>query len=195
MKTPRITHAVGHIDDDLIDGAANASKTVKKKSWIKWTSAVAACLVVIFMATFFIQYIPTEYNLNYSYEGDNGEETYIASKSVWIYYVDNGKIERERVKLPCTAQNVFITWKHLNNIADDVKLLDCKIISNGSESTSEFEGEGVVNYEQGDYFILNITVTANLQSHKNYDELVKSLEKSMTEYSNIDFDEVNVIFK
>ena len=147
------------------------------------------------MATFFVQYIPTEYNLNYSYEGDNGEEKYIASKSVWIYYVDNGKIERERVKLPCTAQNVFITWKHLNNIADDVKLLDCKIISNGSESTSEFEGEGVVNYEQGDYFILNITVTANLQSHKNYVELVKSLEKSMTEYSNIDFDEVNVTFK
>ena len=48
MKTPRITHAVGHIDDDLINGAANASKTVKKKSWIKWGS-IAACLAIFVM--------------------------------------------------------------------------------------------------------------------------------------------------
>ncbi len=49
MKTPRITHAVSHIDDDLINGAVNASKMVKKKSWIKWTS-VAACLAIFVMA-------------------------------------------------------------------------------------------------------------------------------------------------
>ena len=48
MKTPRITRAVGHIDDDLISGA-NASNTVKKKSWIKWTS-IAACLAIFVMA-------------------------------------------------------------------------------------------------------------------------------------------------
>ena len=47
MKTPRITHAVGHIDDDLISGA-NASKTVKKTSWIKWGS-IAACLAIFVM--------------------------------------------------------------------------------------------------------------------------------------------------
>ena len=47
MKTPRITHAVGHIDDDLISGA-NASKAVKKISWIKWGS-IAACLAIFVM--------------------------------------------------------------------------------------------------------------------------------------------------
>lgn len=48
MKTPRITHAIGHIDDDLFNGAANSSKAPKKKSWIKWTS-IAACLAIFVM--------------------------------------------------------------------------------------------------------------------------------------------------
>ena len=48
MKTPRITHAVGHLDDDLIIGAVNSSRILKKKTWIKWTS-IAACLAIFIM--------------------------------------------------------------------------------------------------------------------------------------------------
>ena len=196
MKREKISEAMGNISSRHIKEAAEfkaEEKTHKSKTaWVKWASVAAACMVLVVMATFAMQYIPTEYNLNYSYVGANGKETYIADKNVWVYYVDNGDIERERVKLPCTAENVFITWKHLNNIGDDVKLIECKIVSNGNESTSEFEGEGVVNYEQGDYFVLHITVTKNLQSYEGYEELINSLEKSMSEYSNIDFDEINV---
>lgn len=49
MKTPRITQAVGHIDDDLINNATNVSKLVKKTSWIKWGS-IAACICLIISA-------------------------------------------------------------------------------------------------------------------------------------------------
>ena len=49
MKTPRITHAVGHIDDELINGAENSSKRTKKRAWVKWTS-IAACLAVFVIA-------------------------------------------------------------------------------------------------------------------------------------------------
>lgn len=42
MKTPRIANAIGHIDDDLVSGAAG-SKKKKKNYWVKWGS-LAACL-------------------------------------------------------------------------------------------------------------------------------------------------------
>ena len=200
MTQEKLIDAITDLDIDILnryfDMKADlvAKKKPKKRTWVKWASLAAACMVLVVMATFAMQYIPTEYNLNYSYVDANGRETYIADKNVWIYYVDSGDIERERVKLPCTAENVFITWKHLNTIGDEVELIEYKIVSNGNESTSDFEGEGVVNYEQGDYFVLNITVTENLQSYEAYEELIDSLEKSMSEYSNIDFDEINVLF-
>lgn len=200
MTQDKLTDAITELDSDILEryvrmkSSLAEKKRPKQRAWVKWTSAVAACLVLVIAVTFITQYIPTEYNLNYSYVGDNGKETYIASENVWIYYVDKGKIERERVKLPCTAENVFITWKHLNTIGDEVELIECKIVSNGNESTSNFEGEGIVNYEQGDYFVLNITITENLQSYEDYEVLVDSLEKSMSEYSNIEFDEINVLF-
>ena len=200
MTQDKLTDAITELDSDILERYVRMKKTLAEKkkpnqrAWLKWASAVAACFVLVIAVTFITQYIPTEYNLNYSYVGDNGKETYIASENIWIYYVDKGEIERERVKLPCTAQNVFITWKHLNTIGDEVKLIEYKIVSNGNESTSDFEGEGVVNYEQGDYFALNITVTENLQSYEDYEVLIDSLEKSMSEYSNIDFDEINVLF-
>lgn len=196
MTNKNIYISLGGLDPELIMKAAPAEKVQKKKknAWVKWASLAAACFALIIVATFITQYIPTEYNLNYSYVDANGKETYIADKNVWVYYVDNGDIERKRVKLPCTSENVFIVWKHLNNIGDEVQLIDCKIVSNGNENTSEFEGEGVVNYEQGDYFVLGITVTKNLQSYEDCEVLVDSLEKSMSEYSNIEFDEINVLF-
>ena len=200
MTQDKFTDAITELDSDVLEryvrmkSSLAEKKKPKHRAWVKWASAVAACFVLVIAVTFITQYIPTEYNLNYSYVGDNGKETYIASENIWIYYVDKGEIERERVKLPCTAQNVFITWKHLNTIGDEVKLIEYKIVSNGNESTSDFEGEGVVNYEQGDYFALNITVTENLQSYEDYEVLIDSLEKSMSEYSNIDFDEINVLF-
>ena len=200
MIQDKLTDAITELDSDILEryvrmkSSLAEKKKPKHRAWVKWASAVAACFVLVIAVTFITQYIPTEYNLNYSYVGDNGKETYIASENIWIYYVDKGEIERERVKLPCTAQNVFITWKHLNTIGDEVKLIEYKIVSNGNESTSHFEGEGVVYYEQGDYFALNITVTENLQSYEDYEVLIDSLEKSMSEYSNIDFDEINVLF-
>ena len=196
MTNTNLIHAMGHIDPKLIADAAPdvPQKKSVNKTWVKWASTVAACLILVISATFITQYIPTEYSLNYSYVDANGRETFIADKNVWVYYVDNGDIERERVKLPCTAENIFITWKHLNSIGDDVKLLEYKITSNGKEITSNFDGKEIANYEQGDYFVLNITVTKNLQSYEDCEALVDSLEKSMSDYSNIDFDEINVLF-
>lgn len=48
MKTPRIANAIGHIDDDLVSGAAESANE-EKNHWIKWGS-LAACFVVLVIA-------------------------------------------------------------------------------------------------------------------------------------------------
>lgn len=47
MKTPRIANAIGHIDDDLVAGAAECRKN--KNLWLKWGS-LAACAAVFLIA-------------------------------------------------------------------------------------------------------------------------------------------------
>ena len=49
MKTPRIANAVGLIDEDLVIGAANSTKTVNKNNWLKWSS-IAACFAILLAA-------------------------------------------------------------------------------------------------------------------------------------------------
>ena len=49
MKTPRIANAVGLIDDDLVIGATNSTKTVNKNNWLKWSS-IAACFAILLAA-------------------------------------------------------------------------------------------------------------------------------------------------
>lgn len=200
MTQEKIVDAITELDPDILDryfamkNESVAKKKSKKCTWMKWASAVAACFGLVIAVTFIAQYIPTEYNLNYSYVGDNGKETYIASENVWIYYAENGHIKRERVRLPCTAENVFNTWKHLNSIGDDVKLLECKTTSNGKEITSDLDGEEIAHYKQGDRFVLNITVTKDLRSYAGHEVLVDSLKKTMSEYSDIDLSEIKVCF-
>ncbi len=205
MNKYLVTDAISYLDADLLanhlekkENLNNKASSKKKKSIFKWTGIAAACLVVAILATFAVQYIPVSYELDYSYTGSNGEDVYILDKNVWIYYVDGSNIRRERVNLPCTAENVFITWKYLNDIGDDVVLISYQINSNGIEDSSPFEGEDVDNYKQGNYRVLNITISKNIENYiegKNYNNLITSLKRSMTEYSNLEFDEVNVAFE
>lgn len=48
MKIPRIANSVGHIDDDLINAAAECKKK-KKNNWMKWGS-LAACFALVVVA-------------------------------------------------------------------------------------------------------------------------------------------------
>ncbi len=205
MNTITMIEAFSNLDDDLVEKHFKAKEALKMKKaaktkshWLKWSAAVVACLLLVICATFLPQYIPVEYSLNYSYTGENGREMYIAEKNIWVYYVKDGSVERERVKLPCSPKNVFIAWKHLNNIGDDVELVKCEIVSNGQETISYYDYEKVYNYEVGDTFVLNIVVSANLADTVNeseYDEFVSSLKKSISECSNLEFDEINVVLE
>ena len=49
MKKPRFSNAIGNLDDDLIEAAAECKRKKKPNLWLKWGS-VAACFVVLVVA-------------------------------------------------------------------------------------------------------------------------------------------------
>ena len=48
MKIPRFSNAIGNLDEDLVEAAAECKKK-KQNHWLKWGS-IAACFTVIIVA-------------------------------------------------------------------------------------------------------------------------------------------------
>ena len=89
MKTPRITRAVGHIDDDLVCGA-NRKKVVKKNAWLKWGS-LAACFVVMLVAMLSVMPMLLENdNPVITPNGDTGNENEYQYESGYFYQINKG---------------------------------------------------------------------------------------------------------
>ncbi|MGN0494358.1 MAG: hypothetical protein ACI4F7_11970, partial [Acutalibacteraceae bacterium] len=104
-------------------------------------------------------------------------------------------INSEQVFLPYTPKDVFSAWKEKNGIGDEVTLIKTEIEDNSTTEKSEENGVEVYKHTMGDYFILNITVSKSLESYYSaYGEalLKESLEKTMTEYNGIEFDEYHL---
>ena len=118
--------------------------------------------------------------------------TAILNDNVTVYYVSENGIKSEVMFLPCTPKDVFSAWKEKNGIGDEVKLIKTEIKDNSTTEKSEENGVEVYKHTMGDYFILNITVSKSLKSYYfAYGEalLKESLEKTMTGYNGIEFDE------
>lgn len=67
MKKPRIANAIGHIDDDLVAGAAECKKN--RNHWLKWGS-IAACFAVLLIAGTAI--LPSLFGGNVTPNGTDG---------------------------------------------------------------------------------------------------------------------------
>lgn len=201
MTEKEFNEALNNIDVDIVETylrkkAQNQNITRKPMRWAKWC-AVAACFAILVIGATLLQYIPKNYNLEYIYTDKDGKEVYTAIENVWIYYMnEHGYSARERVSLPANPQNLFLTWKYLNNIGENVTLLKCQITSNGVEHEITYDGQTVKNYQMGEHYVLNIVVSSNIAEYipeTQYDATVASLIKTFTNYSNIVFDEVNFI--
>ncbi len=182
MNRDIITDAVSGIDADLIEAYFKTEKKLLKKGASRGgayiiRAAAAACLLLAFLAVAMQGYIPAELPVDYDVYLFAGEVetggTYgenIPKENVWVYYAKDGKIWRERVRLPQGAQNVFIAWKHLNGIGDEVKF---------------------ITYNTRSGSVIEITLSEPLPQEN--DLLVPSLEKTMFAYFGTEFDEINIL--
>ena len=106
--------------------------------------------------------------------------------------------EKIAAKAKAEAQNVFLTWKHLNNIGEVVSLIKCEVISDGVESVLTYDGKTVYEYGGNSVLVLNIIVSENLNDYideSNRELVVDSLKKSITNCSNLKFESVNLILQ
>lgn len=185
MNGNMILDAMEYVGDDLIDEyfcLRSKYEKEKKQRWSKrhWATLVAACLAVVVVGTYAVQYIPKKYDLDYMLQTEYDEMARGAplSENKWIYYInDYGLMRRERVYFenPVLA-NIFITWKHLNGIGDDVKLLSSKTISNRIDPA---EYGGAIGQYPPDCFISIVSISKSIKKYDNWERMVDSLRKTL----------------
>lgn len=194
MKSSDILDAIGKVDDECVRNAKEKKKS-NKRIWITVGSLVA-CMVLIFMAPFI--YIAFQGANSAAPEGANGQDMAVQSEYVWIYYVDGDEISRTSQYLPLSAEQIFYAWREQNNIGDEVAFIKVKIDSNSKTTESEFDGEGVVKHEISDYFVYNITISKRIEEYYHLIDselLLESLKQTMTGYSELEYDEYNLILE
>lgn len=176
--------------------ACLASKA-KRRRTRTFTALVAAVLALTMLASFaIIPFVPKTYDLNYEIPKHQ-----FANQSVRVYYAtESGELKSERVKLPDTESNVFLTWKHLNTVGDEVQLLGY------TEHVEEDANTAVVPNNLWEFLVMKLngsasdgykTVTATLSpqitSYENYDALIESLIQTIAKYAGVSTEQVKIL--
>ncbi len=133
----------------------------------------------------------TEVAMEDSMTGLAIEEGYIS-----IYYVEGDQIKSEEQYMLFRGEDVFEAWKQKNGLGDEVKRIRSYTEDNGEESTYEFQGQTIVSYKVGDYFVYNIVISAEIENYFDTIDrelLLSSWEQTIRGYSMIDYDEFNII--
>ena len=174
MTKRKFAQLLSAIDPALIAEAEESVPMRKKPSFrITLVATIAALLALsLLLGAAAIAFIPKTYDLDYEIPKQEN-----ASKVTQIYYLsENGKIKRQSVLLPPTEQNVFLTWKHLNGLGDEVQMLDVVY-------------EDVANWS-GSY--ITVQLSTALRDHPNSEALLDSLQKTLARV--FDVMEQNVSF-
>ncbi|MBR6106560.1 MAG: hypothetical protein IKQ39_00985 [Oscillospiraceae bacterium] len=187
----------GDADEKFIPALTSGKK---KNSILKWAALGGVCAAVIIACTIAFPIINHKHqNTVIDSTGEqniNSSEADIALEQddINIYYLDGTEIKSVSEFLPCAPKYIFESWKSYNHIGSEVQLINVKCSNNGTEGSDS----SVAYYQAGDYFILNITVSANLRDYYDTvpeDKLLESLKLTMISYLNIDIDEYNLILE
>ena len=169
-------------------------------------------IVILLSALAFLIYTnlwaPKDVSFEEKVASDSGEIETVAEDSmtgiaieegyISIYYVEGNQIKSEEQYMLFRGEDVFEAWKQKNGLGEEVKLLDSSIEDNGEESTYEFQGQSIVSYKVGDYFIYNMAISNKIESYYDIIDqelLLTSLEQTIRGYSLIDYDEFHIIIE
>lgn len=194
MKKELLFDIIGDLDENIVKSAEDPPD---KNSLIKWLVSglvAVACIGVVVGIGFWYN---KSQNLITNDTGENDEseaDIAIEYSDVNIYYVNNNGIQSISVYTACDPKDIFEYWKSYNGIDDDVQLIKTSIEDNGVEIVDSFSAQYIV----GDKFILNVTVSKDLEKYYETipeEQLLKSLELTLTSYQQIEFDEYNLILE
>ena len=107
MNNYLFVDAVSYLDVDLLKKHLEKKERLRinprrknRTNIIKWAAAVAACVCVLCGTNLLIQYVPVRYELDYYYGGSDGEDEHVLDKNVWIYYIDQTGMKKDRAEDP-----------------------------------------------------------------------------------------------
>ncbi len=127
--------------------------------------------------------------------GGDTQSSAAEQREVVIYYLDNGAEKTQSCDLSDDPKTVFNKWAELNrldeNTEEEIKLYSVSEADNSWEEETE---NGTV-YHEATVFVLNITVSDNLQEYgENSDMLVETLKKTISGCRNKSYDRIDVFY-
>ncbi len=197
MKKDLFTDGISHIDVDAVERLLQIERDMTRKNArqkrtrlliIPAAALIALLGLLVCMSAVIIPFIPKTYDLDYGESALIEEKPFGNNQNVWVYYVnDNGTQKRERVRIPASTDNVFLTWKHLNAVGDEVKMLDY------TEKTNEMQATVVPGtlweFLQQELFPVSksviVTLSPQITSYDNYNALVESLTQTLAKYKGV----------
>ena len=198
MNKNLFSDGLGHIDVDAVERMLRIEEELERKrarrrfAWVKPVLIAAALALLLCTVLVIVPFIPKKLDIEY-------EPVHGPDQSVWVYYVnENGTQKRERVSLPGGAANVFQAWKHLNTVDDAVEILGY------TEQTEEQMGTTVMPNTLWEYLqqlvspmaerkTVTVTLSAEITSCENYDELIDSLIDTLAKYAGVDPEQVRIL--
>lgn len=173
MKDHEFAQLLGGIDPELI-ARAEAPATLRKTRGfrIALVSIAAALLVLLALAgAAAIASLPKIYPLDYE-----SPQHLFANKTVQIYYTKDGEIKSQNVLLPPSAENIYMTWQHLNGLGEEFALIQT--------ATSEDADQGQ----------MTLTLSSALRDHPESDALLASLQKTFALFYGMQAQSLSFVF-
>ena len=155
MKTPRIANAVGHIDDDLVSGAAE-SKKKKKNVWVKWGS-LAACFAVLVIAS--VAVLPSLFEGNMTPGGTDGRyrdyHIYAGESAIvwpWEYLTVYEKYTNVEIDgIEYLGKGRAVSEALVGESIGNYTMIGYDEINNGKKYTAEFESYALKDIAQSQF--------------------------------------------
>lgn len=162
MTEHEFADLLGSIDPALVARAEAPVPPKSKPGFRIALVSVAAALLVLFtlLGAAAIAFFPKTYDLDYEIPKHQP-----ASRPVQIYYTENGRIKRQSVLLPPSAENIFMTWQHLNGLEDEAALIEI------ASTEGAYSDRQVV-----------MTLSTALQDHPESEALLRSLQKTFAQF-------------
>lgn len=159
MKKPRIANAIGHIDDDLVAGAAECKKN--RNHWLKWGS-LAACFAVLLIAGTAI--LPSLFGGNVTPNGTDGrykDFSIQASESAivwpWEYqtvYEKYRNVEIDGIEYHGKGRAVSEAW--IGERIGNYTVVGYDEVNNGKKYSAEFETYALKDTAQSQFIAVKM---------------------------------------
>ena len=191
MTKHKFAELLGSIDPALI-ARSETPEPARKKTGIMIAIIAAALALLACTALVIIPFIPQA--LDIAYEPSKG-----TPENVWVYYVGkSGKQQRQLVKQPQGAQNVFASWQHLNEVDEQVQLLDYQITTEpmaGTTVVPDTLWEFVIQQmgKRDEQTIVYATLSPGITSYENQDALIESLKQTIAKYAGVSPEQVRIL--